>query len=346
MANRRQGMAYNDEYDGIRVEQTMGNSVSAMPIQKTIVCLNPRRETRRAHSFTNPVVTSITNISLVHVTNLTITSTTNMSFTLSTNLLAPPPPPPPPPTNEVAEAGVETNTFANIVTGPPAPPPNSTNNTVTRSANVTISRGPSQTAMTANHQQLVNRQITLNTTNMSLASADNEIVTIETNIVVNTYTNINISVVTNQQVVYTNQFLRDYYVYTEFTPPLDFTLQNTGESLVLVVDGVRHGLVATPSQTAFVSRKGYQATLYRATPELIADIANAKEVKLRIRGVNSVIERKMNEDSRSNFRRFMLKYFAPGSEEEDVPALREANLNVTPVSRPATVNFQNQYENN
>jgi hypothetical protein len=347
MMNKKTGMAYHDPYDGIKVEQTMGNSVSAMPLQKTIVCLNPRRETRRAHSFTNPVVTSITNISVVYVTNLTITATTNMSLTLSTNLLASPPPPPAPATNEVAEAGAETNTIVNIP--PPAPPPNSTNNTVTRSANVTVSRGPSQIASTANHQQLLNRQITLNTTNMSLTTADNEIVTIETNIVVNTYTNISISVVTNQQVVYTNMFLRDYYVYTEFTPPLDFTLQNSGESLVLLVDGVRHGLVATPSQTAFVTRKGYQATLYRATPELIADIANAKEVKLRIRGVNSVIERKMNEDSRSNFRRFMLKYFTPDSEEEDVPAqpgVREANLNLTPGSKSATATLQNQYENN
>ena len=89
MMNKKTGMAYNDPYDAIKVEQTMGNSVSAMPLQKTIVCLNPRRETRRANSFTNPVVSSITNISIVYVTNLTVTATTNMSLTLSTNLQAP-----------------------------------------------------------------------------------------------------------------------------------------------------------------------------------------------------------------------------------------------------------------
>ena len=106
---------------------------------------------------------------------------------------------------------------------------------------------------------------------------------------------------------------------------------------------MRHGLVCVLA-AALLAGAAACATAPALTDKdkiLIADIANAKEVRLRIRGVNSVIERKMNEDSRSNFRRFMLKYFAPGSEEEDVPAqsnVREAN--VTPVSRPATVNAQ------
>ena len=321
MLNRKTGMAYNDEYDAIKVEQTMGNSVSAMPFQKTIVCLNPRRETRRAHSFTNPAVSVITNVSLTFVTNQTITATTNLSRTFSTNQFAMPAP-----LTVTNEAGVETNVVATLLA---TPSPNSTNNTVTSTANLTVSKGPSQMALTANHQHLLNRQVTLNTTNMNLTTADNEVVSIETNMVVNTYTNTSITTVTNQEVVYTNMFLRDYYVYTEFTPPQDFTLQSSGESLILLVDGVRHGLVATNSQTSFVARKGYQSTIYRVPPELIADIANAKEVKLRLRGVNNVIERKMNADSRGNFRRFMLKYFTPSArdEDEEAPAnTRQANL--------------------
>ena len=137
------------------------------------------------------------------------------------------------------------------------PLPNSTNSTVTTSANVTLSKAPTQTALTANHQQLLNHQVTVNTTNMNLTTAENEVVSIETNLVINTYTNVAISTVTNYNVVYTNAFLRDYYLYTEFTPPQDFTLLNSGESLVLLVDGVRHGLVATNSQTAFIARKGF-----------------------------------------------------------------------------------------
>jgi hypothetical protein len=105
-------------------------------------------------------------------------------------------------------------------------------------------------------------------------------------------------------------WIHDYYLYTEFTPPPDFTLQS-GESLVLLVDGVRHGLAPTNSQTSFVARKGFQSNLYRVPPELLADIANAKEVKLRLKGVNAVLERDLNYWSRKNFRQFLLRYFSP-----------------------------------
>jgi hypothetical protein len=329
IATRKTGMAYQDEYDAIRVEQTVGNSVSARPLQKVIVCLNPRRETRRVNSYTNPVVSVYTNVSLVYVTNQTILATTNWSRTFSTNQFAVPPPPPTlVATNESGDltANVETNTSVTLSTAPP-PAPNSTNNTLTASGNVIMSRAPTQTSLTANHQQLLNRQVTLNTTNMTLVTADNEVVSIETNMVVNTYTNLSVSSVTNYNVIYTNGFVRDYYLYTEFTPPQDFTLQSSGESLILLVDGARHGLMPASSGTAFVARKGFQTTLYRVPPELIADIANAKEVKLRLKGVNSVIERKMNAGSRVNFRRFMLKFFTPEAQEDDAPpAVQKANI--------------------
>src|SRR5687767_4824303 len=87
---RKTGMAYDDEYDAVKVEQTMANSVSAKMFQKTIVCLNPRRETRRVNSLTNPVVSITTNVTLSYVTNQTITAITNLSRTFSTNLFAQP----------------------------------------------------------------------------------------------------------------------------------------------------------------------------------------------------------------------------------------------------------------
>src|SRR5437773_10016992 len=170
ISGRRSGMAYNDEYDAIKVEQTVGNSLSIMPLQKVIVCLNPRRETRRANSFTNPVVSVTTNMSLVFVTNQTVTAMTNLSRTLSTNQFALPVPLPTAATNETAEAAanVETNTLATIVALPPLP--NSTNSTVTVTANVTLSKAPTQTALTANHQQVLNHQVTVNTTIMNLTT--------------------------------------------------------------------------------------------------------------------------------------------------------------------------------
>jgi hypothetical protein len=148
----------------------------------------------------------------------------------------------------------------------------------------------------------------------------------ETNRVVTTVTNITVSGVTNISIIETNLLLRDYYLYTEYTPPLDFTLQQ-GESLVLLVDGVRYGFSPTNSHTAFVARKGYASNLYKVPPEVLVNIANAKSVKVRLKGVNSVIEKQMNPRSRSNFKDFLVKYFAPepGAEPVGTAALETAS---------------------
>ena len=60
----------------------------------------------------------------------------------------------------------------------------------------------------------------------------------------------------------------------------EFTLAS-GESLVLVVDGVRHGFASTNSNTAFIARKGFTSTLHKVPPEVLVDIANARQVKVR-----------------------------------------------------------------
>jgi hypothetical protein len=110
--------------------------------------------------------------------------------------------------------------------------------------------------------------------------------------------------------VLTNQPVHDYFVWAEFTPPLDFTLQ-PGESMVLLVDGVRHSLTATTTPSVLVARRGFAAALYRVPPQVLVDIANAREVKIRLKGFNSVIEREMSASSRENFKKFLVKYFQP-----------------------------------
>jgi len=49
--------------------------------------------------------------------------------------------------------------------------------------------------------------------------------------------------------------------------------------------------------------------MYRVPPQVLVAIANAQEVRLRFKGVNSVIERDMNQSSRDNFKAFLLHYF-------------------------------------
>ena len=91
----------------------------------------------------------------------------------------------------------------------------------------------------------------------------------------------------------------------------------SGESLILLVDGVRYGFATSTSGTAFIGRRGYTSNLYRVPPDVLIAIANAKEVKLRFRGVNSVVERTMNDSSRMNFRKFITKYFVPAAPAEE-----------------------------
>ena len=59
-------------------------------------------------------------------------------------------------------------------------------------------------------------------------------------------------------------------------------------------------------------------------------IANAKEIRLRLKGVSSVIEREMNESSRQNFRAFVVKFFTPP------PGAPDASRAVSETTRIAT----------
>src|SRR6185295_5877427 len=42
----KKGMSRYDDFDGVKVDQMVGNAISKGMFEKTIICLNARRETR------------------------------------------------------------------------------------------------------------------------------------------------------------------------------------------------------------------------------------------------------------------------------------------------------------
>ena len=101
--------------------------------------------------------------------------------------------------------------------------------------------------------------------------------------------------------------LADYYLYTEIAPA-DFSLA-TGESLIVLADGVRYAACPPATIRVAETRRGFLTTYYKVAPDVIVAIANSKEVKLRIKGTAGTLERTMNSSSRGNFREFLLKNF-------------------------------------
>lgn len=102
---------------------------------------------------------------------------------------------------------------------------------------------------------------------------------------------------------------RDYFLVAEFTPSPDFTLQSSGESLILLIDGVRHGFTSTNSQHVVKSRPGVVAALYPVAPELLIQIANAQDVRMRLRGTTSVVDERVPAVVQSTLRDWMLRTF-------------------------------------
>lgn len=318
------GTAHYDDYDAVNVEQMVGNNVSSTIFAKTIICLNARRESRRITALTNVVVTAATNQTVSAVTNQTISVSTNLVFTSMTNLAPAASVLSVPPTGDAATGfGNQTNVVVVVAASGPS---TTTNTTVTLAQSLSGSSSPAQ--RTANYQfvRTLNHQLTTTSNNLSVAVMTNLVVTIETNIVVNYLTNSGILSATNLVIAPTNGVVHDYFLYSELIPPPDFTLAQ-GESLILLVDGVRYGFTPGQSGTAFVGRKGYASTLYRVPPEVLVAIANAKEVRVRFKGVNSVVERSLSAAGRRNFRDFLARYFVPektpASPQKTVAALGE-----------------------
>ena len=311
----KKGISRFDDYDGVKIDQMVGNNISGSPFEKTIICLNARRESRRVTALTNVNVVPVTNHVVNAITNQTISIATNHLFTTMTNL-APPiagAAGPTQPEGDAVSISAETNTVLAVTNAGPAV---STNVTVSLASNQSATAAPNQSGANSQFVRTYNNQITTASNNLTVSLMTNVVVTAETNQVVSYVTNYSLATVTNTAITPTNFLAHDYFLYTEMTPPPDFALQS-GESLVLLVDGVRHGLTQSPSGTTFVGRKRFTSGLYRVPPEVIVAIANAKEVRVRFKGVNSLIERTMNNSSKQNFKTFLVRYFvnepAPGA---------------------------------
>lgn len=298
---KKAGVRIHDPFDAVRVDQMVGNNVSGRVFSRTIVCLNARRETRTVTLVTNQTVALVTNVTLNWITNITFTLSTNRQSSAATNIVAAPPRLPVGETNSADDA---------VATLSMPLQPASTNTSLATTHNLSTSKAGNQTIISAGAQQQRSLQVSITHNTTAVTTAENENTSADTNLVITVTTNVAVTAVTNVSVTPTNLLVHDYFLSVEYTPPPDFTLQ-AGESLVLLVDGSRHGLTQATSQSVVVPRRGFSAALYRATPQLLVDIANARHVKLRLKGANALIEETLSTASRANFRKFLLKYFTP-----------------------------------
>ncbi|MEW6158559.1 MAG: hypothetical protein AB1813_14090 [Verrucomicrobiota bacterium] len=320
---RNSSSARHDPFDDVEIEQMAGNDVSGRIFERTLLCLNARRETRPAQAITNYIIQLRTNIVIVPLTNQTVTLVTNRSRTSATNQI-----PPPLIASAPAEAEPKTTPGGTHAEDSSRWAANTlTNQTATSTSNSTLSKSGAQTVATSSLQSQVTIQVTANTPTASVTTAETEWVTAETNLAVSFSTNVVITSATNEVVIAPSKPRHDYFLYTELTPPPDFTLAN-GESLVLLVDGIRHGLTATNSQAALVARKGFLTALYRVDPQLLVDIANAREVKVRVRGQQSIVEKAMSVRSRNRLKTYLLKYFAPAPESDVIGNSEQAGASL------------------
>jgi hypothetical protein len=307
-STHKSGIARHDRFDNVRVEQMVGNTVTDAILTKTVVCLNARRESRQLTATTNQTVTLITNTSVTVATNLTISISTNYLVSAMTNQAPLLPSTPAEDNDRPGLASPADTGNASSLVAVDAQPSVTTNTTVSWARNQSAIRSPSQSGSNLQLIRTLNQQYHAISHNLSISLITNQVVTIETNQVLYYHTNVAIVALTNTIVAPTNSVCHDYFLYTELLTPPDFTLQG-GESLVILVDGVRYGFSPTPSNTIFVGRKGFTITLYRAKAEALVAIANGREVRLRIKGVNTAIERTMNHASKQHFREFLLKFF-------------------------------------
>lgn len=104
---------------------------------------------------------------------------------------------------------------------------------------------------------------------------------------------------------------RDYYLITELTPSPDFTLQNPGESLVLLVDGTRYAFAATNTVAPLKPRAGIQTTVYRVPGEVLVKVANAQELRIRLKGTTTVLDELAPPSVTERLKQWMLERFTP-----------------------------------
>jgi hypothetical protein len=317
-SSRKNGISRYDAFNEVKVDQMVGNNVSGKIMEKTVLCLNARRETRTITALTNETVLLFTNPVVTAVTNVIVSLATNYSVSAMTNVA---------PTSTLAaaetpeEGGKGTNAATDRVAQlAPATATGATNSTVAMATNQTLVLGPSQTATGTQITRNLSDQITTTVNNVSITTVTNQMLTAETNLAVNYKTNYSVTAVTNINITPTGGVAHAYYLYTELLTSGEFTLFN-GESLVLLVDGQRFGFSPSSGRSPFVGRRGYVSTLYAVPPQVLVAVANAQEVRIRVNGTSSVIEKTMTASSRKHFKKYLLKHFRPEIEAPDGTAM-------------------------
>jgi len=304
-----------DEFEDVRVDQMTGNVISGRIFGKTCLCLGARRESQVLISVTNVFVTSVTNSEVTYQTNATISALTNILFSASTNAVAAPP-------TESTNGPVLGDTQPAVVIANLASP-GSTNVVMTTSGNHGVTRANNQMTVTAQVVSQYNNQVSASFNSTTITTQFSRNITAETNLVITTVTNQTVQPVTNITILSTNIAVRNYFLLVELLPPPDFTMQ-TGDSLMLLVDGRSYTFSQANPESVFAARKGYVSVFYRATPEVLLAIANAREVRIRLKGVNTYLERTMPRSAQANFRKFLQRNFnnkqlaAPSGKSSDM----------------------------
>lgn len=278
------------------------NDVNLHILTKTIVCLNGMRELRWAEAVTNINVRYVTNAAVTAVTNLTVTRSENQFLSSNTNNS---PPIPVLALVDAADPGTAPTNSSAASAIAPAPEGSTSGLITSTTSNESFATAPNQTVLSKSTQVVttINNQGTQNADGQSVLGGTNRTITLETNYVINSITNYLVTPVTNVLVKSPEGPTYDYYLYTEIAPA-DFQLA-PGESLVVLIDGERHAF--SPSQPASMhqTRRNFQTTFYRVPPDVLTGIANAKEVKIRLRSTTGGLDRKLNIFSRQRFRAFL-----------------------------------------
>ncbi|MEY4202252.1 MAG: hypothetical protein RLZZ265_3992 [Verrucomicrobiota bacterium] len=115
----------------------------------------------------------------------------------------------------------------------------------------------------------------------------------------------------------------DHFLLLEHTPIPDFTLA-PGQSFTLLVDGTRHTFAPTNSPAAIVSRPGFATLTFRTEPQVFVEIANARNVELRLKGTSNVLEKRLARASISEFKSYLLKYYQAPPAPPNQPVTKSA----------------------
>ncbi len=116
-----------------------------------------------------------------------------------------------------------------------------------------------------------------------------------------------------QTVVYLNahcQTKRDgqksYFLFTELIAPADFVLQS-GESLILNLDDQVLAFAPT-NAPSFNGRKRFTTTFYAVQPEVLVKLAGATTARVRIKGTNTLIDKRLSPRNSRSFLDFAEKF--------------------------------------